>query len=410
MQYQVVRVARHSTTKCYPAIALLVAVIVSLVTLTPAPAQAQTFTTLYTFSGGPDGKYPGNLVFTPSGNLIGTANGNCPCSITFSLSPQGKETILQQFPTASNSNGETPQGYVLNSSGAVLFGDTSYGGNYEACPDIGCGVVFGIDLGTGGFKLLHEFTTSPDGAYPDANLALDSAGNIYGLTFGGGTDYNGTAFEINTAGVEKILYSFGNPPDGVAPGCGPVRESNGNLFGVTIYGGTGACGTEVPFGCGTVFEVTPAGKETILYNFTDGTDGKYPFYLIGDSSGNLYGLSKTSSDLTTQGIFAVNAGGQFSMVYDGSSAAQIRSFILGPSGTFYAIANGGDSSCGPNGCGQVFKVSPTGGGEGAVEILHSFNGKDGAFPTSLILRDGALYGSTGGGGSTGDGTIYKIAP
>lgn len=408
MQYQV---NRRSTMKRSPT-GLLAVVIVSVATFVPALAHAQTFQTLYTFPGGQDGQYPWSLIFTPNGTLIGTATDSvCQCSIIFSLSPEEKETVLLQFEHNPELEGATPEGYVLSSNANVLYGDASYGGNYEgACQYFGCGEVFGVDLGTGKGRLLHQFTQSPDGAYPGANLAIDPAGNIYGLTSSGGIDYNGTVFEMSPAGAEKILYSFGNAPDGIDPSWGPIRNSAGNLFGVTINGGDGPCNDGTP-GCGTVFEVTPEGKETILYNFQAGADGEYPWYVTADSSGNLYGISRTeASPSITKAIWEVDESGVFSIAYDGSFAKEITWFILGPSGTFYGIANGGDPSCGSSGCGRIFKLTPTGGGNGTVEILHTFHVTDGSDPISLLWRDGALYGSTGTGGSTNDGIIFKLVP
>jgi uncharacterized repeat protein (TIGR03803 family) len=392
--------------------ALLAAVIVSLA-LPASPAQAQTYTLMYDFPGGSNGFQPGDFVVTSNGSIVGEASyGNCSCTLLFEYSG-GKETVLQRFSEPNGSEAEVPQGLLLSKNGDTLYGTSSYGGkqNGSCSPGIGCGLAFSYDLTTSKYKSLHQFQGGPsDGADPVGTQALDSAGDLYGLTFGGGTNENGTLYEITAAGTEKVLYSFGNAPDGAHPGSGPVSYG-GNYYGVTIDGGANTCYNG---SCGTVFKVTPAGKETVLYNFTGGTDGLNPYELVGDSKGNFYGLSKTQ-DNTTAAIFEINSAGDFSIAYNGSYVSQIGYIIVGTSGNLYATASGGNSSsaCEPNGCGQVLEVTPTGGGNGTVKVLHEFDNTDGALLNpfwDLVLDGSALYGTTNYGGSHNDGVIYKLNP
>ena len=111
-------------------------------------------------------------------------------------------------------------------------------------------------------------------------------------------------------------------------------------------------------------------------------------------------------------VFEINASGQFSIAYDGYFAAYMQWVIPGPNGTLYGVASGGNPSCQPNGCGQIFQLTPTGNGNGNIKVLHQFNGPDGAIPEvgSLVLKNGALYGSTAIGGSANQGTIFKLVP
>jgi uncharacterized repeat protein (TIGR03803 family) len=162
-------------------------------------------------------------------------------------------------------------------------------------------VVFKLDL-KGTETVLHSFSGA-DGANPIyENLIRDSLGNLYGTTFYGGTGqcYDGfgsgcgTIFEVNTAGVETVLYSFAGNQDGANPASGLVRDSTGNLYGTTAYGGS--------YSTGTVFELSPTGQESVLHTFTGETDGGGTFGgLLRDGGGSLYGTAFTGGDLSCFG-------------------------------------------------------------------------------------------------------------
>ena len=147
-----------------------------------------------------------------------------------------------------------------------------------------------------GLKVLYTFHGS-DGAGPETQLALDSNGNIYGTTAGGGASicagYGcGTVFVISPKGKLLRSYSF-NGSNGAYPLAGVVRDSAGNLFGTTSGGGnyTEACGGASGAGCGVVYRLTPSGKETV-HRFNGAPGPWYPeSLLVQDESGNLYGTS-----------------------------------------------------------------------------------------------------------------------
>jgi uncharacterized repeat protein (TIGR03803 family) len=128
------------------------------------------------------------------------------------------------------------------------------------------------------FQLLYQFRSGNGGSQPYASLIRDSNGNLYGTAMIGGAYSYGTVFKISPAGTETVLHSFkGTGGDGASPGAPLVRDAAGNLYGTTLYGGGfgGACRA---FGCGTVFKVTPAGKEIVLYRFTGAPgDGMNPW-------------------------------------------------------------------------------------------------------------------------------------
>jgi uncharacterized repeat protein (TIGR03803 family) len=128
-----------------------------------------------------------------------------------------------------------------SSDGTTLGGGTS-----------GYGTVFQLTP-SGALNVLHSFIGGGDGAYPEAGLIADMAGNLYGTTYGGGAGGQGTVFQLTPAGTLYVLYSFTGGSDGGRPGADLIADAAGNLYGTTSSGGaTASC----PGGCGTVFELT----------------------------------------------------------------------------------------------------------------------------------------------------------
>src|ERR1700722_10914864 len=150
------------------------------------------------------------------------------------------------------------------------------------------------------FKVLHTFHGYPhrDGGFPSAHLILDSAGNLYGTTSGGGKKWpdgswtgTGTAFKLDKNGKEVWLDRF-NAVNGASPEAGLVRDPNGNLFGETFVGGSTDC--NLSWGCGVLFRLDTHGKETVLYKFSGTPNGETPrSLLVEDKAGNLYGTTGT---------------------------------------------------------------------------------------------------------------------
>lgn len=145
--------------------------------------------------------------------------------------------------------------------------------------------------------VLYSFKGGTDGASSYAGLVRDSAGNLYGTTYDGGNQNCasgcGTVFKLSATGKKTQLYSFTGKADGASPLAGLIRDSGGNLYGTTRYGGNSSCGG----GCGTVFKVDATGKETVLHSFTGPTDGSVPQgILLRDVQGNLYGTTTDGGD------------------------------------------------------------------------------------------------------------------
>jgi uncharacterized repeat protein (TIGR03803 family) len=161
---------------------------------------------------------------------------------------------------------------------------------------------------------LYSFT-GDDGAHPQSSLIADPAGNLYGTTAGGGVSGQGTVFQLDSSGTPTVLYSFTGGSDGGDPTAGLITDTAGNLYGTTLEGGaTGSCNR--PYGCGTVFQLTPSGALTVLHTFT-GSDGAHPEAgLIADAAGNLYGTTHSGGAGTScvQGcgtVFELTAPGSF---------------------------------------------------------------------------------------------------
>jgi uncharacterized repeat protein (TIGR03803 family) len=262
------------------------------------------------------------------------------------------------------------------------------------------------------FTLLKSFAGTPDGANPHAGMVVAIAnGGLYGTTLFGGTNNDGTVFQMNAAGV-SVLYSFSGP-DGAQPVAGLVRVGS-NLYGTTQFGGTiSNCGSSS--GCGTIFMVTPAGAEVVLHNFMGSAcnppDGSLPYGGLVAINGVLYG--------TTSHGGAGNKGTVFKLSTSGSGYSVIHSFTNSPDG---ATPYSGLVACGPNQIcgttfyggtsnnGTAFRMSRTNGSEsGAGRWIHSFAGTpDGAHPQGGVLfTGGALYGTTTQGGTSGDGTVFS---
>jgi uncharacterized repeat protein (TIGR03803 family) len=352
-----------------------------------------------------------------NGNFYGvTSHGGRPNQGTvFEFTSTGALTTLYSFNSWRNpSDGGNPFGTLIRDRVGNLYGTTAYGGIYSGDCFSGCGTVFKLSP-TGEETVLHSFTGWPgDGANPLAGLTADSAGNLYGATYVGGSGCAnqgcGTVYKITPAGVETVLYSFTGGAGGFAPGfVDLVIDSAGNLYGTTFYGGDLTCLGSNRQGCGVVFKIDPTGQETVLYTFTGGVSGGYPRAgLARDSLGNLYGMAMAGGNqcYLCNLVFKVDPAGNETVLYlftpeegsDGSTSA----LLLDPAGNLYGTTLYGGSS----GDGNVFELSS----QGVYTSLHDFHGTDGSSPSSL-LRDsvGNLYGTTTFGG-LGWGVIFKITP
>jgi uncharacterized repeat protein (TIGR03803 family) len=309
-------------------------------------------------------------------------------------------SVLYTF-TGGADGGAPYAGLVLDAAGN-LYGTTTAGGTgLFDCPT-GCGTVFKVDT-AGNETVLHSFgETSSDGEGPFYGyLVRDGAGNLYGTTDSGGTHGSGTIFRVSPAGKE-VFFSF-NGSDGGFPLAGLVADTDGNFYGTTYVRG-GGC---PPYGCGTVFKVTSTGKETVLHSFTGAPDGDNPFAgLVRDSAGNLYGTTATGGASGAGSVFKVEPNGKETVLYSFTGldgALPFGGLVRDSAGNLYGTTQTG----GANFFGTVFELDNT----GKETVLYSFTGgSDGATPYAGLVRDSAgnLYGTTSQGGMDNIGTVFEV--
>jgi uncharacterized repeat protein (TIGR03803 family) len=324
---------------------------------------------------------------------------------TTQLAPAQTYKTVYRF--TGGRDGAEPLAPVILDDAGNLYGTTTLGGDLKCNRPHGCGTVFKIDA-AGKETVLHAFTSMPDGAYPQAGLIRDDSGNFYGTTGWGGAYGSGTVFKLDATGKETVLYSFTGGRDGALPFGSLVRDGKGNLYGTT-YGGGGILSCYYIGGvstCGVVFKLANTGRLTVLHRF-DGSDGSWPTKgLARDSEGNLYGT--TSAGNHNYGIvFKVDNTRKFSVLHtfedqysDGSEPGS--TLILDQAGNLYGTTRLG---------GTVFKIDAT----GKETILYRFPGlRDGMWPSGNLVRDaaGIIYGTTEYGGHCqrriGCGTIYRL--
>ena len=381
-------------------------------------SPAQTFNTLCEFSGA-DGAGPnGGLVQATNGNFYGATysggtSANCGvglgCGTVFEITPAGKLTTLHSFDLT---DGAIPSGGLVQATNGNFYGTTSFGGTSLNCAD-GCGTVFEITP-AGKFTALFSFNFT-DGAGPNGGLVQATNGNLYGTTSGGGTSLSciggcGTVFEITPAGKLTTLHSF-DLTDGFGP-TGLVQATNGNFYGETQLGGTSSSCSE---GCGTVFEITPAGKLTTLHNF-DNSDGSYSAGgLTQATNGNFYGTTDNGGTSGYGTVFEITPAGKLTTLhnFDNTDGSYANGVMQATNGNFYGTTEYGGTSGNCNGrCGTVFEITPA----GKLTTLRSFNKTDGSSPTGGLVQatNGSFYGTTQLGGTSGNcsggcGTVFSLS-
>lgn len=406
--------------------AALVAIMLLPAMVVTRSAQAQTYSelVLHSFAGAPaDGAGPEALVMDAQGNLYGTTagGGTAGFGTVFQISTAGNESVFYNFTGAGGDGANPATGLALDAQGN-LYGATTKGGDSSCVGYRGtCGMVFKLDTHGEETVLCSFQRVVVDGANPYAGVVLDAQGNLYGTTYRGGGDHPGagTAFKVDTAGNETVLHDFGSPGDGSYPWSNLVLDAQGNLYGTTAF--TGGSTDRDPGG--TVFKLDTSGNETVLYRFLGSPDGDFPLAgLVLDSQGNLYGTTYRGGAYGKGTVFRLDTSGNETVLHSFSGKEDGEhpqaSLLLDMQGNLYGTTeNGGgavacDGGVLGHGCGTVFKVDATGN----EAVLHSFTGSppggDGANPDAGLLQDAAgnLYGTTTRGGTTGNGTVFKLTP
>jgi uncharacterized repeat protein (TIGR03803 family) len=265
----------------------------------------------------------------------------------------------------------------------------------------GNGAAFKITP-SGALTVLYSFCSQAactDGQSPRGGLTLGTDGNFYGTTNLGGSGADaGVIFQMTSTGGFKVLYTFTNGADGGAPWAPPVEGLDGNFYGTTSSGGGHLNGT--------IYKITPTGTFTVIHTFgsasVDTAGPRAPLVLGTD--GNFYGTGSFGAYVT----FKVTPAGKYTpLTPNGQVNGMYGPLIQGTSGSFYGAASNNN----------IFRMSSSGG----VTILHTLNGTtEGNGPGDGVIQasDGNFYGTTQSGGTSTNctsnlgtcGVLFKVTP
>jgi len=263
-------------------------------------------------------------------------------------------------------------------------------------------------------KVLYRFTGGTDGAYPSSSLVLDASGPLYGTTSAGGNTNECTGSDSQGCGVvfeltssngkwqESVLYAFQGGTDGWDPSGNLLFDAAGNIYGTTLYGGTG---TGCTSGCGTVFELSPNGDgswtETVLHSFQADFDGAFPAGLTADASGNLYGV--TTSGWGTVYELSPSQGGAWKEARLCSTNSSSPGLVLEDKDNLY-FTQGSTYEYG-----SVSEVKRIGKLWHETDLYDFHGGGNGGEPKAGVIvdKDGNLYG-TGDEGGNDFGIAFEL--
>ncbi len=390
---------------------------------TAIASPAQTLTTLVSFDY-TNGANASTVVQGTDGNFYGTtyyggANGG---GTVFKMTAEGTLTTLYSFCSETScTDGYVPAAALLQATDGNFYGTTFYGGTGDGAdcnsPE-GCGTVFKMTP-EGKLTTLHSFVGA-DGWGPAAPLIQADNGEFYGTTYSGGpnglcpgTVGCGTVFEITPAGKLTMLYNFcsqTNCADGYTTFAALVQATNGNFYGTTLYGGAD--------GFGTVFKITAGGALTTLYSF-DGAIGSPWAGLVQATNGHFYGTTHVASSGAST-VFQMAPTGTLTVL--GNPCCWVYSGVVqATDGNLYGTApvGGSNVNCsdvyGSAGCGLLYRITLG----GTLTTLYNFcalpNCADGASPFAGLMQatNGNLYGTTQTGGTSaactdGCGTVFSL--
>lgn len=340
------------------------------------------------------------------------------CQLSQPAAGQTRGQVLYAF-TAPKPDCFGPAAPLIADSRGYLYGTTTGGGTY------GNGCVFQLSPTKNGW--VETVLCNFDGSYGTARVALifDKAGNLYGAGGGGAYDA-GIIFKLSPQPdgqwTETILHSFGNWGDGWDVEGNLILDKKGNLYGTTTSGGEK--------NGGTVFRLTPGANgwtETILYSFPGsiaGPDGDGPIGVVADRDGNLYGVTEFGGVQGDGAVFELtndpntNGNGYVETLihnFDITDGYQPGSGLtIDRYGQLYGttLAGGDTAACEYVGCGVVFKLAKDAEGNWNETILHEMTGSDGTFPLGPVVFDpkGNLYAVGQLGGIMGMGSVFMLTP
>jgi len=325
------------------------------------------------------------------------------------LSVAQKETVLYRF--KGGSDGISPQGSLVADQAGNFYGTTYRGGASDV------GTVYQLKAPHWAETVLYSFQAGADGYSPVGSLVFDQAGNLYGVTVWGGSENGGTIFKLTPQGgswAETVIYSF---PSRSGPQPGLVFDSAGDLYGATGSGGEN--------NLGAIFQMTPSQgswTQTVIYSFVGGKNGYAPSWgPIMSKEGKLFGLMDVV-DGFHGAVYELRPPANQRDSWTESVLFNFESNVL-PYGQLLFDQNGnldGVTYLGGSGLGTVFQLTRASHRSWTENVLYSFTGSDGSGPEGTLISDhaGNLYGTTihgGSGGSCGRqspdcGTIFKLTP
>jgi hypothetical protein len=418
--------SRDALCSNFPLLAFAPALLCALTIIAMPSMQAQTMHTLHVFTGGGDGSQPfAGVTLDRDGNLSGTTNDPNSDGGVYELVRQGSDWIFKPLYNFQPQNdGQHPIAPVAFGPDGALYGTTALGGyNHDGTP-ARCGTVYGLHPSSepceSAICLLNETRVywfggdePNDGYQPNyGSLLFDSAGNVYGTTFYGGTYDRGTAYELlktQDGWSENIIYNFRGHGAPVNPQAGLTFDSVGNLYG-TGFGGSN----------GFVYELVHSGQgwdEQTIYSFQGGNDGAYPVGgLIFDANGNAYGTTEGSYTSPPGTVFQLSpqADGTWRETvlhhFDLGANGPVSNLAMDAAGNLYGTTPGSPTQ--DDRWGMVFRLSPVNGSWVFTQLYEFTNGSDGANPAGGVSIDssGNLYGACTNGGANGLGTVWEITP
>jgi uncharacterized repeat protein (TIGR03803 family) len=370
-------------------------------------AQAQILHTISVFDG-TNGYGPfASVVQGIDGNIYGTTdsggNPNTQSGTLFRVTPSGKLTDLYNFCSKPRcTDGSSPASPPVVGTDGNLYGVAGGG-------ILNQGVVYKMTL-SGEYSVLYSFCpTHPcaDGVVYPGGIILGADGNFYGAAAGGNASNGGVIFSISPTAQLKVLYTFcsvaPNCQDGSGPNT-PILGTDGNFYGVTWGGGS--------LGGGVLYELTPAGKYTVLYNFCSYVEGcsgiGEPYDVVRDANGNFFGTTEYSATASPYGsVFEFTSSNQLLVLhnFDDYNDWPYEGVMLGSDGNVYGVF-GYDTKA----VGSIYKVTP----EGVYSRIYTFKPEDnssGAPPVGPLFQgtDGNFYGVTPYGPGTFDGEVFKFS-
>jgi uncharacterized repeat protein (TIGR03803 family) len=354
----------------------------------------------------------GGLVQYVDGTLYGVTRSGGPAYVgaVFKLNPDGTGFNLVHGFGSTTNDVKNPIGPLAVGAAGTLYGVSSGGGAN------GVGAVFKLTGDGNDYKVLYSFDLVPDFTtpQPQAPLVQGVDGVLYGTTRFGGAKGGGTVYRLNPDGTGfDVLHNFGGygTNDGNRPQAPLIIGADGALYGTTYFGGT----NRLSVNTGSVFKLHSDGTGfELLHSFPENAnDGSRPQgALIQGSDGVLYGTTSQGGAADGGTVFRLNPNGTGYLVlhsFDVHTANLVAqaALVLGTNGTLYGI-----TTLGGYGSGSVFQLRPDGTGYALLHVFGSFTG-DGTGPQVplLLANDGALYGTTSGGGVGGisaNGTVFRM--